>query len=217
MNNEVRVRCTKDGISVEGARDIGSTSDTRAGSLSQFLRIAECWWFTYCEKSPGQEADCYGNAGAARRKCPTALLSLDEAIAHAEDCADDTPCGKNHRQLADWLKELRSLRHCNSAAMREALEAIDKNTDLLDIAEDIAPKLHPSHSFVAVQIRKIVRAAFSEPPRNCDVGTAEEQDARFVKWRYSNPLRAELGLDALAWAQMPYEPDTKNNGGNDAE
>lgn len=59
----------------------------------------------------------------------------------------------------------------NNAKMREALEKIDKNTDLLDIAENIAPELHPSHSFVAVQIRKIVCAALSEPPRNCDLPT----------------------------------------------
>ena len=64
--NDVKVRCTKDGISVEGARDIGSTSDTIAGSLSQFLRIAECWWNTYCEKSPRQGTDCHGNAAAMR-------------------------------------------------------------------------------------------------------------------------------------------------------
>ncbi len=64
--NEVIVRCTKNGISVEGARDIGSTSDTRAGSLSQFLRIAECWWNTYCEKSHRQETGCHGNAAAMR-------------------------------------------------------------------------------------------------------------------------------------------------------
>ncbi len=51
---------------------------------------------------------------------------------------------------------------CNEVRrLRKALEAIDKNTDLLDIAKDIAPQLHPSHSFVAVQIRKTVRAALA--------------------------------------------------------
>lgn len=47
------------------------------------------------------------------------------------------------------------------AKLRGALEAIDKNTDLLDIAENIAPHLHPSHSYVAVQIRKTARAALA--------------------------------------------------------
>lgn len=67
------------------------------------------------------------------------------------------------------------------------------------------------------EVRKIAKAARKLPLRNCDVGSAEEQDARFVKWRYSNPLRAELGLDALAWAQMPYAPDTKKEERKDAE
>ncbi len=53
----------------------------------------------------------------------------------------------------------------DAAAMRAALEEIDRNTDLLDIAEGVTPNLHPSHSFVAVQIRKIARAALAAPPR----------------------------------------------------
>ena len=101
----------------------------------------------------------------------------------------------------------------NAAAMREALETIDKNTDLLDIAKDIAPNLHPSHSFVAVQIRKIVRAALAATPRNCEVGTPSEQYQRFLKYckkntggcdradRYSNPCAYCFSQ----WAQMPYE------------
>ena len=37
-------------------------------------------------------------------------LTLDEAIAHAEECINDTPCGQMHKQLADWLKELKDFR-----------------------------------------------------------------------------------------------------------
>ena len=96
-----------------------------------------------------------GNAEAARHKCPTALLSLDEAIAHAEECADDTPCGKNHRQLADWLKELRSLKHGNLAAMREAVDYLCEKLAELDATFD------PSEV-------DCLRAALSASPRNCD-------------------------------------------------
>ena len=42
------------------------------------------------------------------------------------------------------------------------LEEIDKNTDLLDISEDIAPQFHPSHSYVALQIRKLVRSLLEQ-------------------------------------------------------
>jgi carbonic anhydrase/acetyltransferase-like protein (isoleucine patch superfamily) len=37
-------------------------------------------------------------------------MTLDEAIAHAEEAANDTPCGREHKQLADWLRELRDLK-----------------------------------------------------------------------------------------------------------
>lgn len=38
------------------------------------------------------------------------LMTLDEAIKHAEERVDTTRCGREHNQLADWLKELRYLR-----------------------------------------------------------------------------------------------------------
>ena len=49
------------------------------------------------------------------------------------------------------------------------------------------------------------------PPRNCDVGTAEEQAERFFAFCNSNkcpscPCRFTKKTDcALIWAQMPYE------------
>lgn len=74
----------------------------------------------------------------------------------------------------------------DAAKLREALEEIDKNTDLLDIAEDIAPKLHPSHSFVAVQIRKIVRAALAAPaPTKVKAYTALHRTRRDGPWYMS--------------------------------
>ena len=42
--------------------------------------------------------------------CQSKKMSLDEAISHAEECVNDTPCGQNHRQLAEWLKELREVK-----------------------------------------------------------------------------------------------------------
>lgn len=80
----------------------------------------------------------------------------------------------------------------NNQKMREALETIDKNTDLLDIAENIAPRLHPSHAFVAVQIRKIVRTALSEPPRNCDIHNGTGEAMR----RYGFPTKSKPWTEA---------------------
>ena len=57
--------------------------------------------------------------------------------------------------------------------------------------------------------------ALSEPPRNCDVGTAEEQDKRMTLYcqtrkcescplwdNVNNGVRCEF-----TWAQMPYEAE----------
>jgi hypothetical protein len=42
-------------------------------------------------------------------------MTLDEAILHAEECArrcetDEPLCSEDHRQLAEWLRELQDLR-----------------------------------------------------------------------------------------------------------
>ena len=59
-------------------------------------------------------------------------------------------------------------------------------------------------------------AALATPPRNCDVGTPDEQDARHSKWcrKYGIDGDMEVAcahqdmsctLCALRWSQMPYE------------
>lgn len=40
-------------------------------------------------------------------------MSIDEAIQHCEEmalCAKNGECGEEHRQLAEWLRELKRLR-----------------------------------------------------------------------------------------------------------
>jgi len=45
--------------------------------------------------------------------CQVKPLSIDEAIAHAEEVAsrEDTACCQQHAQLAGWLKELKDLKN----------------------------------------------------------------------------------------------------------
>lgn len=72
-------------------------------------------------------------------------------------------------------------------------------------------------------VRK-ARAALAEPPRNCDIGTAEEQAKRMDAyctsyreciggcWRCDNCPLCSIHRCELAWAQMPYvekEGETK--------
>jgi len=63
------------------------------------------------------------------------------------------------------------------------------------------------------------RKALAKPQRNCDIGTAEEQTARYNKFCYKNKTAERSCGDCpayfayaitkkdcrLAWAQMPYE------------
>ena len=149
------------------------------------------------------------------------VLTLDEAIAHAEECADNTPCGSQHRQLADWLKELKTLKtsvSCgNTAAMREAAKYVQSTMERLRDPTD-------KNNAEFIRIWEIVSAALAAPTRNCDVGTAEEQSERFENFCLRHigcaeetggrhcvgcPLeKASRNITQkceLYWAQMPYE------------
>lgn len=114
-----------------------------------------------------------GNAAAP-------AMTLDEAIAHAEDVADrcDTSCGREHRQLADWLKELRDMKSRNvgnSAAMREALITIRQQLQTLDEYGNIAKEAY-------LTILGWIDAALSEPARNCDFyDNKTDAETRFVE------------------------------------
>ena len=101
----------------------------------------------------------------------------------------------------------------NTAAVREALE-------LAAQALPFTVLTHIGGMPIGDVIDK-VDAALAEPPRNCDVGTPEEQSKRYEAYcaefgRHSNgspkcigcPLETRAmkigGMCELAWAQMPY-------------
>ena len=98
----------------------------------------------------------------------------------------------------------------NMAKCRDALVEVNGALDnIMDY--DVDGVLHRCVS--------IIKQALAEPPRNCDVGTAEAQTARYNKFCYKNKTTerscgdcpaysayAILKKDCrLAWAQMPYE------------
>lgn len=67
------------------------------------------------------------------------------------------------------------------------------------------------------------RAALAKPPRQCDVGTADEQQSRHCAWCRKHGIDGDNAVDcihpdlycdlcALRWAQMPYEEKGENNG-----
>ena len=102
----------------------------------------------------------------------------------------------------------------NAAAMREALEAIRNLAyEVQDMNREGDGDVRTS--VPATWVIDIVSAALAAPPRNCDVGTAEEQDNRMDVYcqtrkcescplwdNVNNGVRCEF-----AWAQMPYEAE----------
>lgn len=95
----------------------------------------------------------------------------------------------------------------NAAAMRKALESV-RNWCLNRL-------VNSSYQVTIEGLLSVVNAALSAPPRNCDVGTPEEQSARFDAHCRKHmgcltcPLREKDGgvpkHCEFAWAQMPYE------------
>lgn len=129
----------------------------------------------------------------ARRE-PVPVVSREtQSVAHNAACV----CQTAH----DTAK----VREALSAAGRAARE-IQKVTEEADTAE------------VAISIAEICERALLFPLRNCDVGTAEEQDERFTRFCRSRSRQfksckgcpicdAEPIACALTWGQMPYEAE----------
>lgn len=111
-------------------------------------------------------------------------MTLDEAIAHAEEMVNDTPCGREHKQLADWLKKLREIKISNAAKRREALEEIRDATHIWITVGGISARR------TIEMVADIAAAALSEPPRNCDRyrTLADALDA----WRDIDPREAVM-------------------------
>ena len=71
----------------------------------------------------------------------------------------------------------------------------------------------------AMRLAEVFDSALSTPPRNCDIGTVEEQAMRFDEFCYNHRSREkgcgdcpllDGGPCELAWMQMPYgEGDAK--------
>ena len=107
------------------------------------------------------------------------------------------------RREADRLEAAHRRERGDAAKLRKALEAIGGLCD----------RLIPTWAGAIGRIKDVAEIALAAPPRNCDVGTAEEQsermDAAYCSKRLCAKGKCPLfkpGLDcSLIWAQMPYE------------
>ncbi len=96
----------------------------------------------------------------------------------------------------------------NAAAMRQALKYA---RDVLAFTCRIDWRTTMAWGELHKAIHK-ANAALSAPPRNCDVGTAEEQEERLNEFCSSHfehcskcPLFDKFRYCQTAWMQMPYE------------
>lgn len=106
----------------------------------------------------------------------------------------------------DPAKSVETLENRSNTALREALEEQLRywNAHIRTRDEE--------------EMRKRTEAALSLPPRNCDVGTADEQADRFKAFCYANRTpdnecskecrfndTSAICYCQARWAQMPYE------------
>lgn len=111
----------------------------------------------------------------------------------------------------------------NAAKMREALKYLrDASREFHHLIlnskhNEICDKYkYPAVAKISDAIAN-AGAVLAEPPRNCDIGTAEEQEVRFKNycWNHSSRdknMECQCPIDTegragckLEWAQMPYE------------
>ena len=90
----------------------------------------------------------------------------------------------------------------NASAMREALEKIANMGEEIDYqlgSSDETVYAFRHERSLAYNISECARTALSAPPRNCDVGTAEEQEKRFNSF-----CKTHLsGIRSICSAQCP--------------
>lgn len=128
--------------------------------------------------------------------------------------------------IADRIEAAWNREHGNAAAMRAALYMMRRISDEMN-GETFGKGDEEIVKGWANTLRYYSDKALSEPPRNCDVGTAEEQNTRHGQFCYAQMKRnnhccgpcpchkfvnGEAQACTLLWAQMPYE---EKEGGTD--
>ena len=90
----------------------------------------------------------------------------------------------------------------NIKAMRDALLKVKKLFDGRIMFQKAVREAH-----------EVVNAALSAPPRNCDVGTPEDQHNRFMRFCDSKSMGYCWGRGCrkcmAQWGQIPYEGENK--------
>ena len=92
--------------------------------------------------------------------------------------------------------------------MREALEKADAALSLISKSSWFVDA-NFAETIGVIEAGKAIQAALSAPPRNCDVGTPEDQHNRFMRFCDSKSMGYCWGRGCrkcmAQWGQMPYE------------
>lgn len=92
----VRIHCSKTGIHVEGANNIGSTSDTIVSCKRSFLRVCTSWWNDYCGRDEEDEPPKNCEVGNAKEQLARFIAFCKgqrlHSSGHADTCNPKCPC-----------------------------------------------------------------------------------------------------------------------------
>ena len=142
-------------------------------------------------------------AAAERERKRQEALRINECIVSREE------------EASEWQKRIG-----NAAAMREALEVFVH--DFASFKTDVEHgNLHMMQCMDFIKgFIPLMESALASPPRNCDVGTAEEQGDRFAKlcdsydcctpcpikklWNFKDGHKPSCGV---IWGQMLYKAE----------
>lgn len=200
---EIRAKCRSvDGINC-GIADFLALADR--------IERAEAWLIHVEEKRRNALTQAWepGSATAVVRMMLDAANDLRQANpAESDDLF----------YFADKLLETKAVAQGDAAKMREALVKSHSFLGML-IREDVLPGTLPPE---ASDLADDVWAAISAPPRNCDVGSPEEQAERFFAFCHAHrtfdtacsdecPFKTAPDINhcLCGWGQLPYTEEAK--------
>lgn len=145
------------------------------------------------------------------RDAEKCLFACDVDLKH-----DNRDISRMLRQSADMMEKTTPTREKssavgNAAAMREALGDVYNTLEQLHPYAPNMEDISRRRAFRSMlcHAKNVIDITLSAPPRNCDVGTAEEQFERFDRWCNSRVIENCCGVCCrkclIAWSQMPYE------------
>lgn len=121
-------------------------------------------------------------------------------------------CDEIGEMVGSEASKNKSVTNCNrlgnAEKMREALEKADAALSLISKSSWFVDA-NFAETIVVIEAGKAIQAALSTPPRNCDVGTPEEQVQRFKIFCDSKSMGYCWGRGCrkcmAQWGQLPYD------------